>query len=264
MQGISLIGQRQITADQALLTRRNIILHKCRGVTRIVKTSPQPLHLHDTSLTSLLYLMGSSSSKVAGKAAGAVGRRQYPSSSSILNSAISTSPAPSAQATSAAPVGQSLTSSRVRPEPFSAPPSGTRSEHIDLDGRDPDFGSKLSRLGPAVSVGHAKPGQQAFPTSSRPPLGQQGKNIFPTQDAKHNPSLLVVQARGQTGKKWEEEQDDMGKSTFEGRTLISAKEIRDVLEMRGRGMESGDIEKQLRLKRGIVERLGAKEAIANA
>lgn len=205
--------------------------------------------------------MGSSSSKVAAKAAAEAGRRQYPSTSSILNSASSTSNAPEFQA-KAPP-------SAVRPNPRDAPPTEIKSEHIDLDGRDPQFSSKLRALGPAMPVGDARPQHGALPTSSQPPLGQQGdgQNIFPSKAGSSgvvNPAIVIVNARERIGKIWEEERDALGKGSFSGRTMLSAGELAEVLQLRDEGMVDGDIEKKMRLSRGLVGRLGVRGVVANA
>jgi hypothetical protein len=204
--------------------------------------------------------MGSSSSKVAGKAAAAAGRRQYPSTSSILNSATSTSNTPGSQAS--APPGS------VRPNPRNALPADGKSEHIDLDGRDPQFGSKLRALGPAMLVADAKPREAAFPTSSQPPVGQQGRNIFPSKSGMAggvtNPAIVIVQARDRIGKVWQEERDALGRGSFVGRTMLGAGEIADVIRMRDEGLQDGDIEKKMRLSHGLVGRLGVKGVVANA
>lgn len=158
--------------------------------------------------------MGAGASKQAGKAAAVAGRRQYPSSSSILNNATSTSNAPSYAEKPFEP-------SQVHPNPQAAPPTDTKDQHVELDGRDPQFGSALRRLGPAISVERAAPSAAAFPTSSEPPLGQQGQNIFPTAGPSQNSGLTVVQARERIAQQFEQEMESLGKSSFKGRTLIS-------------------------------------------
>lgn len=207
----------------------------------------------------LLYLitMGAGASKEAGKAAAAAGRRQYPSTSSILNSATSTSNAPSQATRANAP-------SQVRPNPQAAPPSESKDPHVELDGRDPQFGSALRRLGPAVPVEKAKPGSGAFPTSSQPPLGQHGNNIFPSASPSKNPGLMIVQARERITQKYEQELEGLGRPTFPGRTLLSAKDIKEMLRMRDQaGVSAEDIEKQMRLKPGILEQLAKPGVYAN-
>lgn len=201
--------------------------------------------------------MGSGASKQAGKAAAAAGRRQYPSTSSILNQATSTSNAPGASVKPHAP-------SQVHPDPAVAPPSENKDAHIDLDGRDPQFGDALKRLGPAISVERAAPHQGAFPTSSQPPLGQQGQNIFPSSDPTTNPSLMIVKARERINQQFDNEAEDIGRASAGGRTLISAKDIKEALKMRDQGgMSSEEVEKQLRLKPGILSRLGKPGVFGN-
>lgn len=201
--------------------------------------------------------MGAGASKEAAKAAGAAGRRQYPSSSSILNNATSTSNAPGQSIRPNAP-------SQVHPNPETSPPSETKDPHIDLDGRDPQFGSALKKLGPAISVERAAPHQAAFPTSSQPPLGQQGQNIFPSSNPATNPSLMIVKARERINQQFDDEAESLGRASFTGRTLMSAKDIREALKMRDQGgMSAEEIEKQLRLKSGILSRLGKPGVFGN-
>lgn len=194
--------------------------------------------------------MGAGASKQAGKAAAAAGRRQYPSSSSILNNATSTSNAPSQSARPFAP-------SQVHPNPQEAPPSeDSKSQIVELDGRDPQFGARLGQLGPAISVEKAVPNAAAFPTSSQPPLGQQGQNIFPTRAPGQNAGLSVVQARDRIAQKFDQEMEGLGRASFTGRTLVSAKDIKEILRMREQGGQSSSaIEKQMRLQSGILDQL---------
>ena len=205
--------------------------------------------------------MGSQSSKVASKAAGAAGRRQYPSTSSILNSAKSTANAPST--TSPAPQPAS-----VHPSPEAEPPSSTRSEHIDLDARDPQFGSALRSAGIARRVPqHSASREATFPTSSMPPAAQQspGQQVFPSSSPKTNPAIAIVQARDRINKLFEEESENLGRPSFQGRTLLSAKEIKEALRLRdGGGRSPEEVEKQMRLKSGIISKLGPQGVVGNA
>ena len=205
--------------------------------------------------------MGSQASKVASKAAGAAGRRQYPSTSSILNSAKSTANAPSV----ANPQPQSAA---VHPSPQVEPPSSTRSEHIELDARDPQFGSALQRAGIARRVPqHSASKENAFPTSSMPPAAQQspGQQVFPSSSPSTNPAIAIVQARDSIAKRFEEESESLGRGSFQGRTLITAREIKEALRLRDEGGKSaGEVEKQMRLKAGIISQLGPPGVVGNA
>lgn len=201
--------------------------------------------------------MGAGASKEAGKAAAAAGRRQYPSASSVLNSAKSTSNAPSQSTKPPAPA-------QVHPNAQAAPPTDTKDHHVDLDGRDPQFGAALQRLGPAISVERATPDKAAFPTSTQPPLGQQGQNIFPSKAPNSNSGMVVVQTRERIAQKYQQELDDLGRSSFAGRSLISAKDVKEALRMRDEaGVPEQEIEKQLRLKSGILNQLAKPGVCAN-
>jgi hypothetical protein len=201
--------------------------------------------------------MGSSSSKVA-RTAASTARRQYPSTSSIPTNSTPTS---SPRTTNAPPSSDAPSPAQVHPDPSQSPPSSTKSQQIDLDGRDPQFGSRLSQIGPVQPVSQSPSNQHQFPPSASP--NRQGQNIFPSTSAT-NPAVLVVQARERIGKLWEEESESLGKGSFQGRTLINAGQIREVLSMRESGMQSGDIERRLRLRAGLVKRLGVGSVVENA
>ncbi|OAP55081.1 hypothetical protein AYL99_10781 [Fonsecaea erecta] len=198
--------------------------------------------------------MGSSASKVAGRAGGAAARRQYPSTSSIVNSA----PSPSSSASDAAV--KPTPAAEVRPSPAVAPPAGEKSEHVELDARDPQFGSALRRVGAARPVTERKPDEDTFPTSSQPM--HSGQNIFPS-DA-NNPAMMLVQARKRTAAQWESDLETQGRPNFGGRTLLSVKDIKEALTLRDElGKSPQEIERQMRLKPGVLDQLVAKGVVAN-
>ena len=202
--------------------------------------------------------MGSSSSKVA-KTASSTARR-YPATSSLAKSA----DAPPIQ-----PSSETLPGPTVHPRPSA---STSRDEYVDLDARDPDFGSRLSQLGP-VQPPPALSNSSTFaptpqvvkssssPTSTRSPF--QGQQVFPSTSS--NPELLIVQARDHFAKIFEKESESLGRQSFKGRTLVSAADLKTVLRMRDDGRRPpGEIEKQLRLQPGILGRLGPPGLVENA
>ncbi len=194
--------------------------------------------------------MGASASKVAGKAGGAAARRQYPSTSSIVHSAPSTPPAPS----------QAPGPSHVRPNPAAAPPSAERSEHIDLDARDPQFDSALRKIGVAKPVSETRPHEDPFPTSSQPM--HSGQNIFPS--SANNPALILVHSRDRIGQQWDSELENRGRASFAGRSLLSAKDIREALTLRDEvGKSSREVEQQMRLKPGVLDRVIPRGLVTN-
>lgn len=202
-------------------------------------------------ISSIQSAMGSSASKVAGKAGATAARRQYPSTSSILNSTPSTTNAASTPPASA----------EVHPHPTTSPPAGEKSDHIDLDGRDPQFGSALRKIGVAPPVSERRPHEDPFPTSSQPM--HSGQNIFPS--SKNNPALMLVQARQKISSQWDFESENRGRPSFAGRTLLTAKDINEALRLRDEaGRPSQEIEKQMRLKPGVLDQLVAKGTFANA
>ncbi|KIW12308.1 hypothetical protein PV08_09585 [Exophiala spinifera] len=203
--------------------------------------------------------MGNSSSKVAGKAAAGAARRQYPSTSSIANSA--TQPPTAASRTNPHPASSKPTaSSQVHPSPAMSPPVDEKTQAIELDGRDPQFGSRLQRIGPVKLPSGVRP-EEAFPTSSEPM--QPAHNLFPS--TQNNPAVILTQARQRINKQWEFEGENGGRPSFPGRTLLNSKEIKEALRMRDEvGKTSQEVEKQMKLKPGVLDQLVAKGMVANA
>jgi hypothetical protein len=196
--------------------------------------------------------MGSSASKVAGRASAVATRRQYPSTPTSLNAGAVPSPID-------API-KSTPAASVRPSPAAAPPAESREAHVELDARDPQFGSALREVGAARPITERKPNEDYFPTSSQPM--HSGQNIFPTQP--NNPAMMLVHARQKLAKQWESEMEGQGRPSFAGRTLLSAQEIRQALTSRDEaGKSSQQVEKELRLKPGILDQLVAKGVVAN-
>ncbi|KIW82878.1 hypothetical protein AYO21_06654 [Fonsecaea monophora] len=194
--------------------------------------------------------MGSSASKVAGRAGGAAARRQYPSTPSIVNSA----PSPTDAAIKPTPAAE------VRPNATAAPPASEKTEHVELDARDPQFGSALRRVGVARPVTERRPDEDTFPTSSQPM--HSGQNIFPS-DA-NNPAMMLVHARKRIAAQWESELENQGRPGFAGRTLLSVKDIKEAFTLRDElGKSPQEIEKQMRLKPGVLDQLVAKDVVAN-
>lgn len=201
--------------------------------------------------------MGSSTSKVAKTAASSTARR-YPVTASIPKSANTSPPHPS----------RSPSESRPRPSGHT-----TGDQQVDLETRDPDFGSRLSQLGSVQSGPIASnssifaprtqvvksPSSSSSKSASSPPSAQQ---VFPSTLS--NPALLIVQARDQLAKIFEEESESLGRGSFKGRTLIGPAEIKTLLSMRdAENRAAGEIEKQLRLQPGVVEKLGPRGVVGN-
>lgn len=91
---------------------------------------------------------------------------------------------------------------------------------------------------------------------------QPGQNIFPS--TRNNPAVILTQARQRIGKQWEVEDDNRGRPSFQGRTLLSAKDIKESLRLRDEvGKPSQEVEKLMKLKPGILDQLVPKGVVAN-
>ena len=75
---------------------------------------------------------------------------------------------------------------------------------------------------------------------------------------------MIVQAQERIGKLWEEESESLGRGSFQGRTLLSAGTIREVVQLKESGAEGGEIERRLRLRAGVVKALGVGSVVGNA
>ncbi|TPR03716.1 Guanine nucleotide exchange factor synembryn family protein [Aspergillus niger] len=132
--------------------------------------------------------------------------------------------------------------------------SGSRALAIDLDGRDPDFAAQLRTIGPVTP-------NPTFSPSSTFARQQPAPTVFPPAS---NPALLVFSARQRLTKAAEQELEAMGRSGFQGREYLDALTIRQVLAMRDRqGLSAEEIERLLRLKSGVVGRLGERGVVGD-
>ena len=234
--------------------------------------------------------MGSSSSKPVRSAAQAVSRRQYPKQPSPLPSTPKPpSPSPASaprpqkepETKTRAPTGPtyhskeqpSLTKSNGTciilgqatggPFPSSFQRREKQPQHkltkkktaaIDLDGRDPDFAASLRGIGPV------SPAPTLSNSSTFAQRGDSVQTVFPRAA---NPALLVVTARQKIAKAAEREVELVGRPGFAGREYLDALTIRQALSMRDRqGLPAGEIERLLRLKKGVVDRLGQKGVVS--
>ena len=199
--------------------------------------------------------MGAASSKAA-KTASSAATRKYPSSAATSRAS---NPAQKQWPTSTQPRPS------VHPEPSA---SSSKDQVIELDARDPDFGSRLSQIGPVQPTPTWSPSSTFAPTQTETttsPSSQAAnarQQIFPSPST--NPALVVVAAREKYTRAFEHESENLGRPMFAGRTLIRAEEIRKILSMRDdMGKTGAEIEKQLRLQPGLVGRLGPAGWVGN-
>lgn len=150
------------------------------------------------------------------------------------------------------------------PQPFEFEPTSRQSDFklttingtvIDLDARDPHFAASLRSIGPVTP-------QPTFSNSSAFNRPGQVPSVFPSAS---NPALLVVTARQRIAKAAEQEAEAFGRQSHAGREFIDALTIRQALSMRDRqGRSAEQIEQALRLKSGVVGRLGRKGVVSEA
>ena len=82
--------------------------------------------------------------------------------------------------------------------------------------------------------------------------------------AGNNVTLGVLEARRQLEQQAAEEFDKTGRTGYEGREFLDIATIRKMLLMRQRGESPANIETRLRLKPGVVSRLGPLGVVSPA
>ncbi|KAI1932236.1 hypothetical protein LOZ66_002166 [Ophidiomyces ophidiicola] len=185
--------------------------------------------------------MGASASKSARTAASAASRRQYPkqpSPSTTAQHSRSSPPPPPAR-----PTPQTIHSAKEKA-------SQTKTEAIDLDARDPDFAASLRSIGPVTPS----------PTFSNSSTFNPSSSSYAS--ASSNAALGTLSARSNLSRLAEQELESFGKQSHAGRQFLDVVTIKNIVTMRDReGLSPAQIEKYLRLKAGVVERLGKKGVV---
>ncbi|TLS22631.1 uncharacterized protein PpBr36_05738 [Pyricularia pennisetigena] len=92
--------------------------------------------------------------------------------------------------------------------------------------------------------------------------GPSAAYTHPSSAVAQNTTLSALAARHRIQEQADREFAAMGRAGFEGRELLDAATIRDVLIMRSRGIAPDRIEERLRLKQGVVRRLGPPGMVA--
>lgn len=77
-----------------------------------------------------------------------------------------------------------------------------------------------------------------------------------------NPALAIVEARSALTRRFEHETEALGRKGFGGRTLVSARELKEALAMRDAGRSDDEVEKALRLQSGFLAKL-PERVVAN-
>lgn len=120
----------------------------------------------------------------------------------------------------------------------------------------PELARRLREIGvvqPNPTYSHSS---TASPMS--PPLQQTPNSgpVFPSP-AK-NPVLAALEARERLQREAEEEFENLGLSSSQGRTFLQAGMVRDILVMREKGASEAQIENRFNLRQGVLKKLGPR------
>ncbi|KAK3393671.1 hypothetical protein B0H63DRAFT_23590 [Podospora didyma] len=191
--------------------------------------------------------MGASSSKAAQKAA-----RKFPTRGPRA--------APSATTRSARP---------SHPETPSQPQASyTKDDAIRADSINPDRPESMNQAfaNRLKQMGIAKPNPTYSPSSIATPApdaaSYQSLSGSKFSPATGNATLGVLESRRRLQELADQEFDDIGKSGDRGREFLDIATIRDALILRQRGEPASSIEARLRLKPGVIARLGSSGIVA--
>ncbi|KAH7153035.1 hypothetical protein EDB81DRAFT_441939 [Dactylonectria macrodidyma] len=185
--------------------------------------------------------MGSSSSKVARGAT-----RKYPTR------------APGTAVPAAAPRRQPIT--KTKAEPLGG---GSKDDAIRADSADPDFvtGDFSRRL---HQMGIADPNPTYSPSSTAAPnLGPQHQTGPAFPPSRSNPTLSALEARQRLQQEAEEDFESMGRANTQGRRFLDMRTMVDAIKLRGRGVADRDIEARLRIRPGLLDKLGHQGVLSH-
>ncbi|KAI1766689.1 hypothetical protein GGR53DRAFT_464186 [Hypoxylon sp. FL1150] len=137
--------------------------------------------------------------------------------------------------------------------------SFAKDDAIKRDGIDPDpnpstnaaFSQRLKQMGVATPNPTLSNSSTASQYPVFPDRGPRGSS-YPA--AAQNPTLGVLEARQRLQEQATLEFEQPGR----GREFLDVGTLKQVLTMQARGLAPADIEKRLRLKSGVVERLGPR------
>ena len=130
-----------------------------------------------------------------------------------------------------------------------------------MDGRDPQFAASLRSIGPVTPAPTSSHSSTFDPSAAAATQPNPSQTLFP--NASFNPSLLVVNARQRITEAAEKEAEEFGRQNHGGREFLDVLTIRQAISMRDRqGLSARDIESTLRLKKGVMDRLGKKGIVS--
>ncbi|KAE9367185.1 hypothetical protein N431DRAFT_487576 [Stipitochalara longipes BDJ] len=244
--------------------------------------------------------MGTSSSKAAAKASqvsAASTARKYPKRSLPFSS-----PRTNAQPASPSPIRPSAhpapqesrdhaINSDAQDPPLTAPADPSLLARLQTLGPvtpNPTFSNSstynFASQPPLRNPDNPKPQQSSSPQSQQsshdpslsgqfvPSASNPQQSIFPQGNGRGegggmgriNPAVSLLTARYRLAEEAEREFANIGKAGGEGRQFLDVVTIRKLLEMREAGVEGGEIERRLELRKGVVGRLGMRGVVGVA
>lgn len=125
---------------------------------------------------------------------------------------------------------------------------------INLDASDPDMAlnERARKLGPV----------ETHPTLSHSSTFNP-QSVYPASGPgiAENPAVSLLVARQRLAGEAEEEFSNIGRKGQPGRRFLDAITVRQVLQMREKGVTSAEIEEKLGLGKGVVEVLGRRNVV---
>lgn len=119
------------------------------------------------------------------------------------------------------------------------------------DGRDPDFAASLRSLGPVTLPP---------PLPSTLPRSRQDQQ----QQQPQPPALVAVAARQRLARAAQLEAESVGRPSHAGREFLDVATLRQALALRDQqGLRDDQVERSLRLKPGVLRRLGVRGVVQN-
>ncbi|KAK0631730.1 hypothetical protein B0T14DRAFT_532356 [Immersiella caudata] len=130
-----------------------------------------------------------------------------------------------------------------------------------FDSINPAFADRLKQMGVAQPKPIFSPSSTAsgFP-DALPTAESFSKPQFPA--AAGNATLNVLDVRRRVQEQADRELDNLGRPGAQGREFLDIATVRKVLLMRQRGDSAAEIESKLKLKSGVVARLGPLSIVA--
>jgi len=130
---------------------------------------------------------------------------------------------------------------------------------------NPAFADRLKKMGVAQPNPIFSPSSTAtpsFPDGFSPQRSSFSAPQFPP--ASTNVTLGALEARRQIQAKADKEFENLGRSGSQGREFLDVATLRNILVLRQHGVSTAEIESRLKLKQGVVARLGPSSVVSPA